>query len=49
MFQAAEKHMEIARKLIKTARALKGISMTAMYSYLKRAEHQLVMVELYIK
>lgn len=49
MFQAAEKHMKIARALIKTARALRGISIDDMFECLQKAEHQLVMVELYIK
>lgn len=49
MFTAARRHLEEARKFIATARALVGFSRTAKDEYLKKAEVQLVMAELYIK
>jgi len=49
MFQAARKHLDEAIKNIKTARALRGFSVTSMLYYLHKAEEQLIMAELYIK
>lgn len=42
-------HIELAKKHVATARALVGFSKTAKLEYLKLAEAQLFMAELYIK
>ena len=49
MFTAAKLAIEEARKLVKTAKALKGFSKSAMREYIKKAETKLTMAELYIK
>jgi len=49
MFIAARKHIDAAKKHIATARALVGFSKQATREYLKLAEVQLIMAELYTK
>ena len=49
MFSAAKASIDQARKYIETARALTGFSKSAKAEYLKLAEQQILMAELYIK